>query len=106
MQLSFDTHSAARQPLAWMLDTLNGEFTPAALPARARRTVLRQGQILVIERTQSQALFCSEGTLWITHDNDPVDHIVEGGERYDAGPQRMLVHAMSDARVEFLAIKP
>lgn len=105
MQLSFDTHGAARQPLAWMLDTLDGQFTPAALPAPARPTVLRQGQILVIERTPAQALVCTEGTLWITHDNDPVDHIVECGDRYDAGPQRMLVQAMSDARVELLAIQ-
>lgn len=104
MQLSFDTHGAARQPLSWMLNTLNGDFLPAAPPSTAQRTVLHRGQILVIERPQSQALICTEGTLWITHDNDPVDHIVEGGERYEAGPKRMLVHAMSHACVEVLAL--
>lgn len=104
MQITFDSLGAARQPLAWMLNTMNGEGLPEAPPAPARRTVLRRGQILVVERPQSQALICTEGTVWITHDHDPVDHIVEEGERYEAGPQRMLVHAMSNACVEMFAL--
>lgn len=100
MQLSFDHHAAARQPLSWMFGPVAGA-APAASPLPALPTTMRRGQTLAID--QPQVVICTEGTLWVTHDHMPEDHIVEAGGRCAAGRSRMLVHAMTDARVEFVA---
>lgn len=105
MQLSFDTHGAARRPLAWVLEMLNATRAQPALSAPGLPSTLRRGETLVVEHPHATAIVCTEGALWITHDNEPHDHIVGRGDRYVvAGPQRMLVHALSDARMEFLAV--
>jgi hypothetical protein len=43
---------------------------------------------------------CFRGSLWITHDGDPKDIIVEGGERYQVDRRStMLIHALHSARL-------
>jgi Protein of unknown function (DUF2917) len=101
MQLSFDTQAAAPHPLSWMQGLLN-DGLPAASSVPALPVVMRRGETLVVDHPQ--AVVCTEGTLWITHDSDPVDHVVERGGRHAGTGPRMLVHAMSDARVEFIAL--
>lgn len=101
MPLSFDTHAAARQPLSWMLGLANDGASPA-LPVPALPVAMRRGETLAVDRPQ--VVICTEGTLWITHDDEPESHVHETGARRAAGRARMHVHAMSDARVEFVAL--
>lgn len=105
------TATAAAHPVRWMQGLLQA-FAPhltAAMPHATPQGVpspraLGRGQTLVIENPLGQGLVCTEGALWITHDNNPADHVVErGGRHVAAGSSRMLVHAMSDAKLEFFA---
>jgi len=60
------------------------------LPARAAVTV---------EQPLGLDVVCIKGTLWITHDDDILDHVIESGGTYTAKRSgRMLIQAMTDAR--------
>jgi hypothetical protein len=91
---------------------------PAGFPsARPARAVLRQSAAglqrqaasvrelqrhatLRIEQPGGMWLECLAGTLWITHDGDCKDLVLEAGEHYQVQTNAvMLVHAISDARV-------
>lgn len=100
----------APSPLRWLQGLLRAVApqVAAAGPSGARRApsprAMRRGETLVIDQPQGQAVICTEGALWITHDSEPADHVLEGGGRYTpALGTRMLVHALSDARIEVLA---
>ena len=46
------------------------------------------------------ALACGEGSVWLTQEGDPEDHVVRAGERFQvAGPGRVVVQALRPARV-------
>jgi hypothetical protein len=77
---------------------------PSAVRPSPSPRQMRRGETLVIDQPQGQAVICTEGALWITHDCEPADHVLEGGGRYSATcSTRMLVHAMSDAKIEVFA---
>ncbi|WP_186510786.1 DUF2917 domain-containing protein [Caenimonas sedimenti] len=49
-------------------------------------------------------LRCSEGTLWLTLDNDPRDVILEAGESFVGTEHRhAIVYALKDARLSVSA---
>lgn len=96
MQPSFDTPAATRQPLSWMPGPL-AHRAPAARP-----TLMRRGHSLTVDHLQ--LVICTEGALWITHDNGREDHLVARGGSRAAPRARMHVHAMTDACVEFIAL--
>lgn len=101
MQLSFDTHAAVRQPLSGMFSLPNDGASPV-LPVPKLPISMRRGETLALGRPQ--VVICAEGTLWIVHDDEPGDHVLETGGRRTAGRARLHVHAMTDARVEFVAL--
>lgn len=47
------------------------------MPVPALPALLRGVAALVIEDPQAQALICTEGTLWVTHDHTPPGTRVE-----------------------------
>ena len=64
------------------------------------------GETIEITQPLRHQLLCSQGTLWITHDGWPADHIVEQGQCYLAAiGARMLVHALGDARVRVSQVR-
>jgi len=91
-------------------------YTPAAWfglvrPARPLRALvgaatwadpvqtLARGSTLRVECPLGTEVACLDGCLWITHDGEPQDHIVEPGMPYTATKaSTMLVHALGDAR--------
>ncbi|MCW5610525.1 MAG: DUF2917 domain-containing protein [Rubrivivax sp.] len=86
--------SPARRPVARPA----GRAQPASTAIDPLHTMPR-GATLAIDAPLGQEVFCIEGTLWITHDGDPQDHVVEAGRTYvPACAARMLVHALSRAR--------
>ncbi len=93
--------AAATLPAGWVLDL----FTSSAAACESRAHPIRRGDTWVVDRPEGQAVICTEGTLWITHEQGSGDHIVEEGGRYVASHgSRMLVHAMSDSKVQIVRV--
>ena len=92
--------AAQRHPLSWLQQLLvSGSRKQAVAPAH-KVHVLLDGDTIEITQPLRYQLVCSQGTLWITHDGCPADHIVEQGQRYQAASgSRMLMHALGDASV-------
>ena len=68
-------------------------------PAADMLRTLPRGGTLTVERPLGLEVVCLKGTLWITHDEDTIDHVLESVCTYTARRGgRMLVHAMCDAR--------
>jgi hypothetical protein len=73
---------------------------PVADPAAASPCNLHQGETLVAAHPRGLCLQCLAGSLWITHDGDCKDLILESGETYQpAHDRRMLVYALAPASV-------
>jgi hypothetical protein len=79
----------------------------ASMPRRAATAhwladpvhTLAQGTTLRVACPEGTEVACLDGTLWITHDGECEDHIVEPGLPYTARRNStMLVHAMAAAR--------
>mgnify|MGYP000010222827 CR=1 FL=1 len=68
-------------------------------PAAELLRTLPRGGTLTVEQPLGLEVVCLKGTLWITHDDDTIDHVLESGCTYTAKRgERMLVHALCDAR--------
>ena len=74
--------------------------------SRLQDLQLGGGKSLRIERPLGALVSCRQGTLWITHDSDCKDIVIEAGNSYlsdRAG--RMIVHALGTSaaalRMEF-----
>ncbi|MCW5611287.1 MAG: DUF2917 domain-containing protein [Rubrivivax sp.] len=62
--------------------------------------MLLKGQTLVVRHPLGMALECVRGTLWITHDGDRKDIVLQQGESYVAArTSTMLIHALDDSTV-------
>lgn len=62
--------------------------------------LLPKDSTFVIEHPFGREIGCLKGTLWITHDGDNKDIVLEAGGLYTADRDaRMLVHAVADAVV-------
>jgi hypothetical protein len=83
--------------------TLNTYFLPQQ-PARSepasRMQGLAKGAMLRVDRPLDVVVQCSHGSVWVTHDGDPKDVVLEAGESYRSrSPARMIVQALEDANV-------
>jgi uncharacterized protein YaiE (UPF0345 family) len=91
------------------------------LPTRAARvdavhqpktTVMPLGMTFALPKSKlaaGQQLVCLEGTVWITRDGHPEDHVLEAGQSWAVPANastgvRVLVHALRDARVQLRAM--
>lgn len=101
--------AAATRPLARWAQVLNAAMGKGHDgQAGAHRTAHRlpQGQTLVIDKPMDQVVMCQEGCVWITYDHDPLDRIVEAGERHQCRSHgRMLVHAISDVQLTITPVQ-
>ena len=69
-----------------------------SLPATPMAERVWRGHTLCVHDPQGVEVICLHGALWITHDRDTEDRIVERGERYrPARDTRMWVHATTDS---------
>lgn len=59
---------------------------------------LEAAQSICIGDAAGRTLNCLAGSVWITHDGNPKDVIVESGESYHvARPERMIVFALKNS---------
>ena len=73
---------------------------PVQSPADTQ--TLQQGAILVVLNPLRHRVECLNGSVWITHDGDPKDIILDGGQSYQAErDSRMLVYALTEASLRF-----
>ena len=84
--------------------SLAREFRLRPLPRVKRRFVVKmqRGEARTFERVDDSVhVHCSTGSLWITHDGDPRDVILEGSESYRADREEaMHVFALRDCVLE------
>jgi hypothetical protein len=73
------------------------------LPAAGDNHFLQKGAVLAVPRPMHREIECLRGSLWITHDGDPRDVILEKGEVYRPDRDaRMLVQALAEAEFKFI----
>ncbi|HLL10423.1 MAG TPA: DUF2917 domain-containing protein [Rubrivivax sp.] len=59
---------------------------------------IAEGQSICIGDAAGRTLNCLAGSVWITHDGDPKDVIVDSGESYRVTrPERMIVFALRNS---------
>ena len=60
---------------------------------------LEKGAVLAVPRPLNHNVECLRGTLWVTHDRDPKDVVLEAGQTYrPERDARMLIQALSAAQ--------
>ena len=83
---------------------LTRELRLGQAPRVTRRLAaeMRKGEHRAFERVDPSVLVvCDQGSLWITHDGDPRDVILYGGESYRADREdAMHVFALQDCVLE------
>ena len=87
-------------------------FRRAPAPAITRRPVASAGPssqslhktaTLVVRNPLGVTVDCIQGSLWLTHDGDCKDIILEAGQRYSSATRgRLLVHALEPAQVRLV----
>ena len=87
-------------------------FRRAPAPAITRRPVasagpssqfLHKNATLDVRNPMGVTVECIHGSLWLTHDGDCKDIILEAGQRYsNATRGRLLVHALEPAQVRLV----
>ena len=113
-------HLAQSSPIGIAIDQLVSHLKPLLVgmrrasgrtafdlaPAASSRH-LHQGETLVASHTRGLYLQCLVGSLWITHDGDCKDLILEAGQSYQsAHDRRMLVYALAPASVLMAQVTP
>ena len=87
-------------------------FRRAPAPATTHRPVASAGPssqllhktaTLVVRNPMGVTVECIRGSLWLTHDGDCKDIILEAGQRYSSATRaRLLVHALDTAQVRLV----
>jgi hypothetical protein len=80
-------------------------FALFRFPAQVRRTAkagavheVAKGACLHLGNAEGRTVTCTLGTLWLTHDGDCKDVVIEAGQSHAVTrPQRLIVQALEDA---------
>lgn len=98
-ELSHPLAEATRFLAGW----LKARFA-RALPPAASVVSLASGQSHSVTRFQGGMIECMEGCVWLTHDGDCRDVLLEAGQSHVADREsRLLIHAMRSAAVRLRA---
>ena len=91
-------------PLVRLFQPRTAGRPETSTPARGEVHRLQAGATLKLVRPLGWVIECEEGSLWMTHDGDPKDILLEAGQRHVCErPSRMLVHAMGDSVLRLVA---
>lgn len=104
MEFAFNPAARWSAPSTWFAAAPSRRASPRRPGADATKAVdalqtLARGATVAIEAPLGQEIFCIDGALWITHDGDPKDHVVDAGHGHVADrATRLVVYALQDAR--------
>ena len=84
---------------AWTTATVRRPAAAAGQPGQ----LLQRDATLVVDDPRGLTVTCVQGCLWLTHDGDCKDIILEAGQRYSSATRaRLLVHALDTAQVRLV----
>lgn len=73
------------------------------IPAVGNMHDIQKGATLVVDNPVHRDVACLQGSLWITHDGDTKDILLDAGEHYEVDRRtRMLIHALESARMRLV----
>lgn len=108
MSIAINARHSLGAPFYWLLQQAAAIRAPRVVainPAPGHALSIRKGATVSVRRPNGIEVVCLEGTLWITHDGDVKDIVLERGQHYAADRSaRMLVHALDAAELRLLRI--
>jgi DUF2917 family protein len=76
-------------------------------PDKDKKHCIPKRTILVVAHPMHRKIECLHGSVWITHDGDPRDVVLEGGQSYLADRDtRMLIQALENAELRLIPTAP
>ena len=92
----------AQRPFAWWWRRLVRGRAPSAAPTHRFTMQLRHGTSEVVAQPgRGLSVRCKRGRLWITHDGDPKDVVLDPEQSYTPEHDgRMTLHAVADCEME------
>jgi len=105
MSIAINARHSLGAPLYWLLHRISStrapRFTIIPVPGHTHR--IQKGATVSVQRPNGLEVVCLQGTLWITHDGDQKDVVLECGQTYATDRNaRMLVHALDAAELRLL----
>ena len=80
-----------------------GSETPEA---PVRMSLLPQALLSMAGRRSGYTLYCHSGSLWLTQQGDPTDHILSAGDRFVThGKGRLVLEALGETLVSVSPLK-
>jgi hypothetical protein len=105
MSIVINARHSLGAPFYWLLHQVAAIRAPRVtiIPAPGHTHRIQKGATVSVQRPNGLEVVCLQGTLWITHDGDVKDIVLERGQRYAADRNaRMLVHALDAAELRLL----
>lgn len=105
MSIAINARHSLGAPFYWLLHQVAVIRAPrdTIIPAPGHTHRIQKGATVSVQRPNGLEVACLQGTLWITHDGDVKDVVLERGQRYVADRNaRMLVHALDAAELRLL----
>ena len=102
MNIALPPVAPSRNPLAWIREWVSSPPRNRAIRLGAVTEVrhLQQGVVWILPAPAGARLECLHGTVWITHDGDCKDLVLEAGETYRVDRcARMIVYALKPAQL-------
>ena len=99
MQLAL--HSIAATPfMGWLSACTRATPSQRIVPTQSPFKTVDKGATLVLQKPAGQTIHCIAGSVWITHDGDTKDVVLEAGQSYtSARTSRLLAYGLEAARV-------
>lgn len=66
---------------------------------------LQHGQVLSLRKVNGLGIECTQGSVWITFENDKWDHVLQPGERLQLGcGGRLVIEALEASQITLLRL--
>lgn len=110
--LKLDLPDPWDNPASWLMTMpvqrmSQSEGTITQVAGRMPVQSLARTQMLHIERPHGETIRCATGRLWLKHQGDPEERVIEGGQTFHAGlPGRLTIMALVESTFGIDLAKP